>query len=327
MSNFHVNSFQVPNALVDKLMNEMSGNALKCLMYIIRQTRGWNKQYDSIAASKFVEACGISKNTALGALEELVSLGLIRKDKSERSTGLNTYSLTSMFDAGVVHDTSANSAPAITASANSELSNGAKTALVQNLNRAEIEPASAKIAPVASANSAPTKDILFKNTIQNTNTPAKPKTTRANAKTAMAPDFSISEAVRKWAKENGHIHLEARLEYFRGYAVANGKTYADWDQAFQNSIRDDWAKLNNAKAAGQAQASHIAPPTDNRPTEAAKPSAFSSFSGFDLQIFNEIQKVRPELTETDVRYLADNAGKDVYKYLLDLKKEISSATI
>ena len=157
MSEFQVNSFQVPNALVDKLMNEMSGNALKCLMYIIRQTRGWHKQFDSISASKFVETCGVSKNTALSALAELVKLGLVKKDKSACITGLNTYSLTSMFDAGEVN-----------ASANIELAASAEIEPVQNLTGANSELASANNAPVASANIAPTKDILFKDTIQKT---------------------------------------------------------------------------------------------------------------------------------------------------------------
>ena len=68
----------------------------------------------------------------------------------------------------------------------------------------------------------------------------KPKT----AKTAIPEDFGISECVRKWAAENGHGDLDERLEHFRGYVLANGKTYANWDQALQNAIRDDWAKLN-----------------------------------------------------------------------------------
>ena len=70
--------------------------------------------------------------------------------------------------------------------------------------------------------------------------PDKEKTAR---KRALPPDFGISESVRSWALENGFSQLEKRLEHFIGYVTANGKSYADWDAAFRNAIRDDWAKL------------------------------------------------------------------------------------
>lgn len=67
---------------------------------------------------------------------------------------------------------------------------------------------------------------------------------RASRKTGLPDGFKISERVRKWADEKGHTQLDRHLEYFRGYAIANGKTYTDWDQAFINAIMGDWAKLN-----------------------------------------------------------------------------------
>lgn len=66
-------------------------------------------------------------------------------------------------------------------------------------------------------------------------------------KTAMPADFGISDRVRRWAAEKGHARLDERLEHFRGYAIANGKTYANWDQALMNAIADDWAKLNGKR--------------------------------------------------------------------------------
>jgi DNA-binding transcriptional MocR family regulator len=68
---------------------------------------------------------------------------------------------------------------------------------------------------------------------------SKPKAT----KTPIPDDFGISEGVRNWADENGFDRLEIRLERFIGYVKANGKTYADWDMAFRNSISGNWAKL------------------------------------------------------------------------------------
>jgi hypothetical protein len=65
------------------------------------------------------------------------------------------------------------------------------------------------------------------------------------AKRVSLPEgFAISDQIRAWALAKGFTRLEERLTHFVGYARANGKTYADWQQAFQNAIRDDWAKLN-----------------------------------------------------------------------------------
>jgi hypothetical protein len=80
----------------------------------------------------------------------------------------------------------------------------------------------------------------------NRNTPVlTPQVTKkaSPAKTQLPEDFGISDRVREWAAEKGHDRLQLRLEYFVGYAKASGSKYTDWDQAFMNSIRDNWAKL------------------------------------------------------------------------------------
>lgn len=62
-------------------------------------------------------------------------------------------------------------------------------------------------------------------------------------KCALPTDFCISDQVRSWAAEKGHGQLEQHLASFVGKAKANGYKYADWDQAFMNAIRDNWAKI------------------------------------------------------------------------------------
>lgn len=95
---------------------------------------------------------------------------------------------------------------------------------------------------------------------------AKPKT-RAPKKTPIPEDFSISPAVREWAQKNGHVNLEAHFASFVGKARANGYLYVDWDQALQNAVRDDWAKLSDRAqlrpqlANQQRPASNMAPKT------------------------------------------------------------------
>jgi hypothetical protein len=61
--------------------------------------------------------------------------------------------------------------------------------------------------------------------------------------TTITEDFAISERVRSWAAEKGHTDLERHLEHFKGKAIAKQYRYVDWDQAFMNAVRDDWAHL------------------------------------------------------------------------------------
>ena len=77
----------------------------------------------------------------------------------------------------------------------------------------------------------------------------KPNTKTRAKKRAMPDDFGISDHVKTWAADKGHDRLDERLTHFVGYATANGKQYANWDQAFMNAIRDNWAKLETGKTA------------------------------------------------------------------------------
>lgn len=78
--NYIVNSFQVPNFLIDELMPKMSPNALKCYLLIVRKTIGWAKEYDAISASQFCKFTGIKKdNTVFKALKELKEMELIER--------------------------------------------------------------------------------------------------------------------------------------------------------------------------------------------------------------------------------------------------------
>lgn len=76
--------------------------------------------------------------------------------------------------------------------------------------------------------------------------------------TPIPEDFTVSEGVKAWAAKNGYSNLAQYLEFFTGRMRANGKTYIDWDQAFMNCIREDWAKLR--QPAGYQQGAPPAPP-------------------------------------------------------------------
>lgn len=76
---------------------------------------------------------------------------------------------------------------------------------------------------------------------------SKPKKTssRKKVKTSMPNNFGISERVKAWAKKNKHSHLEQHLESFRLKCTAKNYQYVNWDSAFMNAIRDNWAKIGD----------------------------------------------------------------------------------
>ena len=63
--------------------------------------------------------------------------------------------------------------------------------------------------------------------------------------TTLPKDFGISERVSNWAAEKGHKNLDRHLEFFIGASKAKGYKYIDWDQAFMNAVRDNWAKIED----------------------------------------------------------------------------------
>jgi hypothetical protein len=79
---------------------------------------------------------------------------------------------------------------------------------------------------------------------------SKPRPT----KTALPIDFGVSERVKAWAERKGFDRLADHLEAFRRKASMNGYAYADWDDAFMEAIREDWAGVRGPRnGRGQPQ--------------------------------------------------------------------------
>lgn len=98
MSNkFIPNSFQVPNVLVDEYITELSSHSFKLLLFIIRKTRGWQKQKDSISTTQLAKVLGLKKIKGVYPyIKELEALKLIKVNK--RLGRVNQYSLGINFD-------------------------------------------------------------------------------------------------------------------------------------------------------------------------------------------------------------------------------------
>lgn len=81
---------------------------------------------------------------------------------------------------------------------------------------------------------------------------ARTRRTRAPEKIPLPEGFGVSDRVRLWAEAKGYGRLQERLEHFASKARARGYLYADWDEAFMEAIRKDWAELNGKVPAGRS---------------------------------------------------------------------------
>lgn len=73
-----------------------------------------------------------------------------------------------------------------------------------------------------------------------------PTDKKSKIKTSIPENFQISDRVRKWAAGKNQNHLEEHLESFKLKCKSKDYKYIDWDAAFMNAIRDNWAKVDNS---------------------------------------------------------------------------------
>lgn len=294
MKKFIPNSFQVPNALVDDVLGNLSDAALRVYIIIIRKTRGWQKESDRISLTQFQAIGKRSRHTVITGLSELESLGLVTKTDTEKG------SIWALID----DQASANNAP---------VEASAKSALVQNLHQP-----SAKSAPAASAKSAHTKDTLTKDTIK------KESTRTRKVQTSIPADFKISESVAAWASEKGFAHLQQHLESFIDKAKSKNYRYADWDAAFRDAIRKNWAGIGQNNQS-QYSRQDTAPSTRQVESPAPEPSQrVSLFSGIELITFNELKTLQPAITQLQAHDLAKQHGMDVFVLMDRMIKKLKA---
>ena len=79
-------------------------------------------------------------------------------------------------------------------------------------------------------------------------------------KTSIPENFTISDRVKKWAEDKKHSCLEEHLESFILKSKAKDYQYVDWDDAFMNAIRDNWAKIGNGNGNGHQVPAREPPP-------------------------------------------------------------------
>ena len=87
------NSFQLPNAIIDDYLAEMPWHATKCYLFIVRKTRGWQKDSDYISLSQFMDGTGISRSSVYEALSWLEGKKLIARVKGKSVRNMAEYTL------------------------------------------------------------------------------------------------------------------------------------------------------------------------------------------------------------------------------------------
>lgn len=83
------------------------------------------------------------------------------------------------------------------------------------------------------------------------------KRAKSPRKCSMPEGFAVSERVKEWASGRGIGRLDEHLDAFRRKATAKGYQYVDWDSAFMEAIREDWAKLGTTPPSAQVGPSKV----------------------------------------------------------------------
>ncbi len=92
---------------------------------------------------------------------------------------------------------------------------------------------------------------------EHTKKKSQDKPAKSSRLTRIPDDFCISERVTKWAAEKGFDRLDEHLDAFVRKAKMKAYKYTDWDLAFMEAIREDWAKIRGRQTFAQ-QAADIA---------------------------------------------------------------------
>ena len=96
-SRFITNSFQVPNAVIDELMAELSGAEPKCYLAILRKTKGWNKDFDAVSVTQLMSVTGLSNRAVIDACNHLVELNLLYQKTGSRGVKIFSVNLCNNF--------------------------------------------------------------------------------------------------------------------------------------------------------------------------------------------------------------------------------------
>ena len=221
-SRFIPNSFIIPNSVVDELMADMSGVELKCYLFVVRKTKGWNKECDAISLTQFVKFTGAGKTAVVDALKNLVDLGLLVKKTGVRNTSV--YAINSFGN-----------------------QTSSESELVQKANSTSSESEL-----VTSSESEHTKNNNINTTTKNNNTSSSEKDfqTRAKAKKNVFSDDDLMAAewilglIRKLNPSFKEPKIESWANDIRLMRERDNRTHKDICELFKWANQDKFWSVN-----------------------------------------------------------------------------------
>lgn len=234
---------RIANELQEAISSaDVTKRELKVINVIIRMTYGFQKKEDDIAASQIGQACRMGSSHVTEALNSLAKKKIITKRRGRHGciVGIQKdYSQWPMetMPSEYLKEKTPKSGPTPTA----EIHEIPVPALP---NREDETP---KSGDLGAPKSGDTKDIPSKDTIKKERSEKiSLRTFLENCKKENRKPIPEDDPVFKYADEVG-IPMDfvrfAWVEFKRKYTQPRARTYIDWNQHFQNAVRENWYRV------------------------------------------------------------------------------------
>src|SRR5699024_4239231 len=106
------NYLQIDNAIVDYIMPNVSANAFRVLMSILRKTHGWQREDDNISYTELMEISGIKNRLTISkCLKELLEIGIVLAAKFNDKMTPNSYKINRDFEVEIDKNSSTETVP------------------------------------------------------------------------------------------------------------------------------------------------------------------------------------------------------------------------
>ena len=61
----------------------------------------------------------------------------------------------------------------------------------------------------------------------------------------LTKNFELTDSLKQWGRDKKYYRLQDHLDYFTDYVKSRNKAYKNWQAAFRNAVRNNWANLPN----------------------------------------------------------------------------------
>lgn len=212
----------IANELLEQIISfDFSKRHLLVIMAIARMTYGYSKKTDALSGWQIAKLTKLDRSSVSKTINELFKLNVITKlDTGRVSHGVlvNELAINKLYKEWITVD---------------KTSTVYKSSTVDKTSTVTVDKTSTQ--PLIKH---PTHKAIKTN---------KTSIAKNTNKTSLPDGFSISERVKAWAEKNGHDQLDKHLENFILSCEKNSYKYANWDSAFMDAIRKNWAQVTANK--------------------------------------------------------------------------------